>query len=82
MALITDKSKYIDTKWEKVEFTGYGIIEISTGTCRHILGGDSEPTEEFIGAVMNSGERHEFNEQVVWIRAEQGKALVSIHKAT
>ena len=79
MALKTLESEWVDTTWRKVEFVGYGIIEVSRGHCRQLLGGADEPVDTLVGAIMKEGEIHEFTDQVVWYKSGEAKALVTIH---
>lgn len=71
-------SEEIDTKWRKIEFSGFGILEVSHNDIRYVLGGE-KPTDEIVGAVVKSGKTHEFFNQTVWLRASEHKVLVTIH---
>jgi hypothetical protein len=70
-------SKEIGTEWLEIKIEGSGLIESSHGNLRYVLGKE-KPTDEFIGTVQQEGVEHEFYNQTVWIRAGEGKALVSV----
>jgi len=71
-------SEEIDTRWRKVKFEGFGILEVSHDDIRYVLS-DEKPTDDIVGSVVRSGKTHEFFNQTVWIRASEHKVLVTVH---
>jgi len=74
-------SKEVDRKWIEIRFDGYGVIATSPNAkgyeVRHYLG-DNMPTDDIIGDTIPYDEDHEFYKQTVWIRAVEGKCVVTV----